>query len=258
MDKAQVIFFLVISTIVLLCFIGGIIYFIFSFKNRRKVHLIEKEELINKHKNEILQAQLEVQQQTMDYIGREIHDNVGQKLTLASLLSQQLHLSTKDNRINNIIQAVNEGLQDLRSLSKSLTSTSLQESSFLELLEIEAKNVELLKKQNFILNASPEFIITSPQTKLILIRIVQEFIQNSLKHSHCKNITITLSKTNETLKIKLQDDGIGFNTSEKPAGIGLSNMQKRAAIINADFQITSSPKNGTSVTLTLNNNAHEA
>lgn len=258
MDKAQVIFFLIISTLVIICFISGIIYFIFSFKKRKQMHLIEKEELVAKHKAETLQAQLEVQQQTMDYIGREIHDNVGQKLTLASLLAQQLQLSLKDERINNIINAVDEGLQDLRSLSKSLTISGMQELGFIDLLSIEAKNVELLKKQELVINADAKCNISVPQTKLIVLRIVQEFIQNSLKHANCSKIFITVQQMNNICTIELSDDGIGFDTSKKTNGIGLSNMQKRAALINATFTLSAKLNKGTNLKISFTNNIHEA
>lgn len=249
--------YLIAFFISFILFLVGLISFFILFRSKQRLNEKEKLLLQREHQQSLLQTQLEVQQQTMDYIGKEIHDNVGQKLTLASLLSQQLLLSTNDHRINNIIQAVNEGLQDLRSLSKSLTSSSLQELSFIELLHIEAKNVELLKKQNFLLNTSPNFKITSPQTKLVVLRIVQEFIQNSLKHANCKNISIALNATNNLLEVILEDDGIGFNTALTSTGIGLNNMKKRANIINANFNLSSIPNMGTILILTFNNNIYE-
>ncbi|MFY7965274.1 MAG: sensor histidine kinase [Chitinophagaceae bacterium] len=250
--------YLIAFFISFILFIIGLISFFILFRSKQRLNLKEKAMLKKEYEQSLLQAQLEVQQQTMEYIGREIHDNVGQKLTLASLLSQQLHLSTKDDRIKNIIDAVDEGLQDLRSLSKSLTITGIQELSFLDLLQIEAKNVELLKKQQLNINSSPNFTINIPQTKLIVLRIVQEFIQNSLKHAQCNTITISLFTIDKRLEIILQDDGVGFNSTENSNGIGLSNMQKRASLINASFELLSYPYNGTTLKLMLNNNSHEA
>jgi signal transduction histidine kinase len=250
--------YLVTFFISFILFVVGLVSFFILFKNKQKLNQKEKALLQKEYEQSLLQAQLEVQQQTMDYIGREIHDNVGQKLTLASLLSQQLQLSLNDKRIDNIINAVNEGLEDLRSLSKSLTSSSLQDLSFTELLEIEAKNVELLRKQQVIINAPANGVVNSPQIKLIVLRIVQEFIQNSLKHANCKKIFIATQQANNIFTIELSDDGIGFDTAQTSNGIGLTNMQKRAGLINATCIISSGLNNGTSLKLSLPNNTYEA
>lgn len=250
--------YLIAFFISFILFIIGLISFFILFKNKQRLSIKEKMLLQKEFQQSLLQTQLEVQQQTMDYIGREIHDNVGQKLTLASLLSQQLLLSLKDNRISDVIHSIDEGLEDLRNLSKSLTVTGLVELSFLELLNMQVKNVELLKKEKLHIQVSPNCQINSPQTKLILLRIVQEFIQNSLKHAQCKNIDISIKIVNDEIDILLQDDGIGFDAKKIANGIGLANMQKRAALIPATFTLNSTLNKGTIINLRIKKELNEA
>ncbi|MDQ1098730.1 sensor histidine kinase [Chryseobacterium camelliae] len=87
----------------------------------------------------------------------------------------------------------------------------------------------------------------------MLLRITQEFIQNSLKHSRCENISIRLMTSDANLwALTLRDDGTGFDTSHTLSnGIGLTNMKNRAEIIGADFNLESTPNEGTILTMTL-------
>ena len=105
------------------------------------------------HQKEILSAQIEIQNQTMQHIGREIHDNIGQKLTLASLYTQQLAYENKAPQINenieNISAIINQSLSELRALSKSLTDDSISNSTIVELLQNECKIINELKRSSY-------------------------------------------------------------------------------------------------------------
>jgi signal transduction histidine kinase len=86
--------------------------------------------------------------------------------------------------------------------------------------------------------------------KNFLLRIIQEFIQNSLKHSGCEKITVTLNHTESGLMIMVSDDGKGFDLHTiKSEGIGLSNMERRIKIIGGTFDLQSQPGKGTVLNL---------
>jgi len=94
------------------------------------------------------------------------------------------------------------------------------------------------------------------QKELILFRIVQESLHNIIKHANAKNIDVKLNHNDEMLKLCIADDGTGFETDivegrAADAGMGLRNMQNRAKLINADFNIRSIKNSGTTVSLTL-------
>lgn len=207
------------------------------------------------YQKELLATQLEVQQQTMEHIGREIHDNVGQKLTLASLYTQQLAYENKAPHINesieNISIIINESLSELRALSKTLTDNSIEKTSLSKLLKLESDKINDLKSCTVHFKNTTQELQLCYQTKTVLLRITQEFIQNSIKHSQCKNIFILLSNCTSFAKLQLQDDGKGFDlTKNKSKGIGLNNMKKRTEIINGTYHFKSN-KNGTSLTIEI-------
>ncbi|WP_298224682.1 ATP-binding protein [Flavobacterium sp.] len=206
------------------------------------------------HQRALLSTQIEMQQQTMQHIGREIHDNIGQQLTLASLYTQQLAYENKapqiSESIENISNIINNSLAELRQLSKTLTDDSIAQKSIAALLQTECEKVNGFKKCQFHYNAAAKQLALSYEVKSILIRIVQEFLQNSIKHSDCKTITVALNKTDSQIELHLKDDGKGFDTKTISNGIGLNNMKKRAEIIGGIYTLESNHE-GTNLTIQI-------
>jgi signal transduction histidine kinase len=256
MEQTETLTFIIVVNIILLVFIIGTVLFIIQYRKRKIEHESEKNILSENYAKELLSTQIEMQTQTMQHIGREIHDNVGQKLTLASLYTQQLAYENKapqiTDKIENISNIINESLAELRQLSKSLTDDTINEHDIIELLQQECDKVNDLKKCSVAFSINQTNISLPYQTKSIVLRIVQEFLQNSIKHSECKNIIVNLSATTTTLQLYLQDDGKGFDvTSTNQKGIGLSNMKKRTELIGGTYNLQSKVAAGTQLNITI-------
>ena len=192
----------------------------------------------------------------MQHIGRKIHNNIGQKLTLASIYTQQLAFENKAPHINdnieNIGAIINQSLVELRQLSKSLTDNIIEDNSIIDHIENECIRINDLKKCVVIFKYESKIIVDSYQIKSILFRITQEFLQNSIKHSKCKNINISLKKSENSIQLELQDDGVGFNINTiESKGIGLSNMKKRTEILNGTFDLESKINFGTNLIIQI-------
>jgi signal transduction histidine kinase len=256
---------LIISIFVLLGLSVIIIIFIFIFIKKKNSLLLKQEKTRKIHEKEIIITQLEIKKETLKQLGAEIHDNVGQQITLASLLIQQIIFENEkfenekfenkkfeNKKLNNIDEIIKDSLTSLRNLSKSLVDDSIETDSICKLIEKECLKIKLLKKHkiNYIYN---EEINLNYNQKTITLRIVQEFLQNSLKHSLCKNIHIELNIINSQFQLIIQDDGIGFDVKEANFnGIGLLNIKKRVEILGGVSLITSCPNNGTKLEITYN------
>ncbi|HEY0608484.1 MAG TPA: ATP-binding protein, partial [Chitinophaga sp.] len=241
--------------IVLFIFLAGTIVFVFQFRQRKLKHEMEKSALHEQHQMELLTVQLDIQHQTMQYIGREIHDSVAQKITLASIYSQRLEYEDRHPEIAAQLQSIskilNDSLAELRDLSRSLTDSSLQHASLPDLLSLECERVNATGSCKAMLQAD-DGIVVSPAVKSLLLRIVQEFIQNSLKHSRCRTICINLHTDEERLQLSAADDGTGFDlSSANNSGTGLQNMKRRTDLIGGAILIDSEPGNGTTLRLTI-------
>lgn len=256
MRKSEIIVIIIIFNFFLLAFLSAIIVYILQYKNKKKQYnkLLETKEI--EHQKELLTTQIEIQSQTMQKLGREIHDNIGQKLTLASLYTQQLAFENKapniTENIENISNIINQSLVELRELSKTLTNNFIDNNSIYDLIKAECDKINGLKACEINFEINDENLDISYQLKVILFRIIQEFTQNSMKHSKCKNIAIILNRNENELDLTINDDGIGFNQDDQVInGIGLVNMQKRIKILNGTYNLKSIIDTGTELKVKL-------
>ncbi|MFD2288477.1 two-component sensor histidine kinase [Pedobacter petrophilus] len=258
MGKTELLITIILFNLFFVLFVVAIMVYIKKYKLRKREYLDEIKIKNEIHQKEILTTQLEIQQATMQQIGRELHDNIGQKLTLVSLYTQQLVYENKvpqeNERIEQIYQIINSSLQDLRSLSKNLTNDNVIENEMVTLIQEEVNHINALKRCKVIFEHNFEKIDLEFVKKNVLLRITQEFLQNSLKHAQCNNIIIQLnSYPGFLLALEIKDDGVGFDDAKITAdGIGLKNMKKRAEIIGGKFTLESKANLGTKLTITLN------
>jgi len=258
MGKTELLITIILFNLFFVLFVVAIVVYIKKYKERKREYLNEIKITNEIHQKELLTTQLEIQQATMQQIGRELHDNIGQKLTLVSLYTQQLVHENKvpqeNKRIEQIYQIINSSLQDLRSLSKNLTNDNISENEIVTLIQEEVNNINALKKCRVAFSHNSEGIILEFVKKNVLLRITQEFLQNSLKHANCNNIIIRLYSSPEIfLTLSIEDDGAGFDYNKLTSdGIGLKNMKKRAEIIGGKFNLESKPGFGTTLTVILN------
>ncbi len=256
MGETEYILVIIVFNVFLLAFIVAAITFVVQYKNKKReneANLLQQQIL---HQKELLSTEVEIQSQTMQHIGREIHDNVGQKLTLASLYTQQLAYENKaseiNNKIENIGEIINQSLAELRHLSKSLTDNKIEKENIGKLIRQEFARIEELKKYKINLDIDSEDLALPYQIKSVIVRVVQEFLQNSMKYSNCKTLSITLTKLQNKLKIILSDDGIGFDVEKaNDKGIGLANMKKRIELIGGAYLLQSTKNKGTTLTIEL-------
>lgn len=150
MGKTELYLTIILFNIFFVLFLVAVMIYIRKYK-QRKIEYLNEIQLKNEiHQKELLATQLEIQQATMQQIGRELHDNIGQKLTLASLYIQQLLYENKvleeSERIDQVSQIINQSLQDLRSLSKTLTDDNINQKDIVTLIQEEVDNASVLKK----------------------------------------------------------------------------------------------------------------
>ncbi len=257
MGKTELYLTIILFNLFFILFIIAILIYIRRYKSK-KAEYDNNLRLTNEmHQQELLRTQLEIQKETMQQIGRELHDNIGQRMTMVSIYTQQLLHQNLYPELNEqfkqIATVAKESIQDLRSLSRTLTSDKISEKSIIELIEEEVQNANSINKCQVKFHQSGIEPDLTVMQKNVLLRITQEFIQNSMKHSECTTVTLHLNAENpQKLKLFIHDDGKGFNLAElKSEGIGLTNMRNRAQIIGAEYQLQSSPKAGTTLELTL-------
>jgi signal transduction histidine kinase len=255
MGQTEMIIFLVLINIVVLVFIAGIIVFIIQYRRRKVIHENEKAEIEKQHRLNLLNTELLIQKQTMQFIGEEIHDSVAQKLTLAAIYIQQMEIENFSAQANQKLFGINKVLKDsldeLRYISKDLTGNRLQSADLAELIRVECSMVNAtgICTASSETDTLPEMNIAA---KSSLYRIVQEFLQNSIKHAGCKYIKVKAVMEKEYLIITLEDDGKGFEIDKvRKNGIGLDNIRRRVSAMEGTYNFTSQPGNGVCLSISV-------
>lgn len=204
---------------------------------------------------EMVKAQLEVQEQTMQTIGADLHDNIGQLLSLTSLTLNSVELENSDKARRKIDAAIDltvRSIKEMRLLGKLLQGDQLIGMGLQEAIRHEINWMERSGKYEIIYSPADDMpAVNSPDKDLILFRILQEVLNNIIKHSKATIIDIKLEYKNEgVLELQVSDNGIGFDSDEilpEQRGMGLLNIRKRAGIIGGQVDIKSIPGEGTGI-----------
>lgn len=247
-ESLLIIYFVVV---ILLLTTFTIVFFI-TYQKRKNKLLLEKYEAEKRFEDEIVKSKLEIQEQTLKNVGWELHDNIGQLLSVANMQLNILSKSVDENSKSSVIdikEVVANSLQEVRSISKSLNSEVIQYSGLEESVKNELSRFERLQviQPNFKLQG--EGFDLDQKDTIILYRILQELFSNVIKHSKADKIDVMFDYSNNQLKIEVKDNGVGFNSEEIERGSGMFNMQSRAKMINATLNFESSTNKGTYATL---------
>jgi len=206
--------------------------------------LVEKE---IQRQQEVAKAVIDAQEKERATLGRELHDNINQMLTMA-----KLHLNCakdtpalQDAMITRSLDTVSNVIEEIRRLSKSMIE------SFHEEVGLEFSLNDLIEKvrlaQPFTISlyfAVPDEPLLDDKLKMTIFRIVQEQLNNTIKHANATEVQIAIVQKNRELLITIADDGKGFDTTQKRKGIGITNIISRAELFNGHVKIESSPGKG--------------
>ncbi|MBI1343955.1 MAG: sensor histidine kinase [Terrimonas sp.] len=260
MYKDPEIYFVVTIGVVLgLLLVGFIVTILFLYQRSR--HRQEKEMVKSRYDQEMLRSQLEIQEQTFKNISQELHDNIGQMLSVVKLTLAALSIekdSPSYSLAQNAQEVLNKAIADLSNLTKSLHTDRITEVGLTDSIKYELaaiKNAGLMGV-NFSVKGN-EFQFTE-QKAIFLFRIFQEFLHNTLKHAGASEISVSLVYgDDDTFVLNMRDNGVGFDLSAKKLsgssskGVGLKNLFNRAELIGADMQMESTPGLGTSIVIQL-------
>ncbi len=244
---------LIVYFIVVILFLTSfaIIFFI-TFQRRKNKLLLEKFEAETRFENELAQSKIEIQEQTLKNVSWELHDNIGQLLSVANMqlniLSGSVDTSAKQS-VKDIKEVVSNSLQEVRSLSKSLNNEVVGYSGIEASIKNELLRFERLNNLETALTSTGEPIEIVDKDSIILFRIIQEFFSNAIKHSKATKLEVFINYHLDELHLEIKDNGVGFNLEEVTKSSGLLNMESRASLINTNFSLNSSPENGTSLSL---------
>ena len=245
----EVIVVIIAGALLALLLVGFVVTLLVVY--RRKQYL---------HEQELLQARLEIQENIFRSLSEEIHDNIGQVLSVLKLTlsvtplkeDQDAYKYVQESRqmVNNIIASISD-------LSKSLHPDRIIKIGIVEAVRFELEKLEKtnLFSTSFVQDGA-HFQIP-PENEIFLFRIIQEILNNIIKHSKAQNINVSFSHKERSIVFTFVDNGVGFDVKEamqkssSGRGIGLTSMMNRAKLIGGYLTISSELQKGTSIVMEI-------
>jgi signal transduction histidine kinase len=225
----NIIFIVVVITLIFLVAGISILMYVRLYNQRKKTDQEEKQKMKKLYEDQLLRSQIEVQESTITAISKELHDNVGQLLSTTKMLLgiTEINLSPVPDTLVTANATLSKAIQELRFVSRSLDKEWLEQFNFIENLESEIRRINAGGTIQASYTNTVSFIM-SPDEQLILFRIVQESIQNALKHAEPGSISVSVSGTPSLLEIVVCNDGKPLLS--EPQGMGSNNMKRRVQL----------------------------
>jgi signal transduction histidine kinase len=235
-----------------------VVLFLYFLKKKNKF-MFERMESEHYFQSELIKTRIEIKDQTLSEISKELHDNIGQILSVAIM---QLNLFLQNDKkivsqkeLIDLKDIVTNGLDEIRILSRIINKENTLHCNFIDSIKLDLDKIKKLKKIKCIFNWDGISPVINFEHELFIYRIFQEAIHNSLKHSHSEVFEISIATTKDDFSLNLTDFGIGYDLNLLSSGSGLTNMKLRAKLIGASIEMNSN-NNGTAIKLVypLNSN----
>jgi signal transduction histidine kinase len=241
----------VAGTLIVLLLGASVVFFLVQYKRRQSRYRTEKRHMEQHFHQELLRTQIEIQEQTLKNISQEIHDNIGQSLSLAKLNLNTIDLQKTEAAIAKIESSrelVGKAIHDLRDLSKSLNTDSILSAGLIKAIELELSMVDRAGAFQTSLIVNGNHFPIDPKKELFLFRTIQEAVNNIIKHAQATTIKVIATFSDDNLTITINDNGNGFSFDSESDGSGLRNMKSRVELIGGSLNIQTGPE-GTTITI---------
>ena len=256
-EKLEVVIGIIVATAIFLVVGFFIVALVLYYNKRKKKHNQEKQAIQAIYNQALLTTRLEIQEETFKAISQEIHDNIGQALSFVKLTINTVDVYNPEAAKEKLLESKNQlsqTIQDLRDLAKSLSPDFIRE---LGLPGAIGQQVHFLQKTGLYqasLTVMGNEYKNQTQEELVVFRIVQELLNNIVKHADATAVEINMLYQPDKLTITVSDNGKGFDTNKESntgKGLGLQNMLSRMSLIKGYITVNSAPGMGTKAIIEL-------
>lgn len=261
-DVEQMKWALLIGTLAMVMMAFFIISFVLFYQKKR---FAEEKKLIEMEKNHsrlLLDTALHSEETERRRIAQDLHDDIGTMLSLTKLSLNQLNkslgtLTDKDEQIMKKTQSLmEETIIHVRRITRDLVPTTLERFGLTEAID---EFIHKLEEGNYLTitfqPSSEEFPRQGQKIELAVYRIMQELVNNAIKHANCTKIDISLEMNHQFIGLRIADNGIGFNPElmkeQQLEGLGLLGIESRLAILNGTIQYSKAGSGGTSALIMI-------
>lgn len=248
MDEKSILPAILFATFALVILFTATIVVITAAHKERVKQKMKLSEAMVQYQRELRLVAAEVQEGVLKRLSEEVHNNLGQKLTLINIQLQQYAMKTTGNSalLDDIRATVVETIKQSRDLSHALNADMITSKGIMTMVRQEAERLSRNGKVNIIYLENGVVPNLTADQQLVAFRIFQEAVNNALKHSGAKDINVSMSAT-PLFTLEISDNGVGFDRQhlDDKAGAGLNLIQQRASMAELDCTLISKPGQGT-------------
>jgi two-component system NarL family sensor kinase len=220
------------------------------FQNRKKNQQLKMQQLIFEQKKSTAAAVLQAGENERKRIAEDLHDSVAQKMVAAKLNLEALESDlpelnqVQQKVLNNISSLVDQSCTEVRSLSHSMMPQAFSKSGLTDAIsDLIDKIDNNVLKVNFNVEGNPGNI--DKDKEIMIYRILQECIQNVMKHAKAATLDISMIVGNNEVDFTIEDNGVGFDIKYMKENLGMKNIRSRIDFLNGKLDIDSKPGMGT-------------
>ncbi len=247
---------LLIGTLGMLTMIGALIFFAYLYQKkmlRKQQEMREIEQLLKREELNSAYSLLEGQENERQRIAQDLHDGLGGSLSTIKIYLDLLHLRNpeeKSEMVEKLRNLTDEVIENVRDIAHNLSHSSLTyyglEKSIEHLCNAVSESSGIAVQQHVSIHATLE-----KEMGQDLYKIIQELLNNSLKHARATAILIELTALDDEINLIYEDNGIGFNEKLDTKGIGLHNISIRVQRYGGQLTLNTAPGKGTSTVIEI-------
>ncbi len=251
-EKLDIILSVVFTSLFVLMLMGAVILLFRIYLKRKNALLLEKERMSREFERTLLRSKLEIQEETFSHISREIHDNIGQVLSMVRINLNTINHPAEQSKLDLMDELVGKAITDLRSLSHLLNTDQIRNEGWVKAVQKLFHDLQRSGKYATHLHIEEDLPPLGEDKPIIFFRMIQEIINNIIKHAEASSISLHAVQHDGKIVLAIKDDGKGFDADTvSKNGTGLSNLGLRSRMINATIEIRSKPGEGTSVIISV-------
>jgi two-component system NarL family sensor kinase len=257
LSESELSFFIILLTSMVFMF-GMLIILVISLLLRNHISFRKDlKKVVQESEANLLHTEITARESALHHVSREIHDHINLSLILAKLNLNTLELVNKEKTKSSLeftVELITGTIEDLRNLSKTLNTEVINNLGLLRALQMEIERFESVTNivVDYQVTGNPIFLESAKE--LTVYRMIQESLNNILKHAHATSVLLHLNYDKFCFDITIQDNGVGFDPEyfiEDGKHTGIMNLNTRARLFKGSVLIQSFPGKGTQIFITV-------
>lgn len=255
-NNVHILPFYIFGTILISAFALAVLGSLIIQKQRQVKNRLARQQLAFDYEQSLLNTKIEVREATLNMLAQELHDNITQAITgcYLEVNAAAAHIRSPEGKeiADNAKEHLMNVIRDVRLLSHSLSTGMVEHKDLYDAIQAELSRIQAFTSIDCQL-ASNTLVELQPHQRLLLFRVVQEALQNTLKHAAARNIRISMDDDGRSYYLAIVDDGIGFDLSAAAAShtYGLYNIRERVEKLQGRITVLSQPGEGTRIELQI-------